>query len=265
MNWIVCPVRNALPFTKAALPTFLAQDIGDISVLLIDNDSSDGTTEWARSEPGISVFWHRRPPLSVAQSWNLALGWLFRWQRVDYALVVNNDVELRSQTYRMLVEDGGPFVTAVGVNNREQFGESIDVKNKRPHPDFSCYLIRKECWEKVGKFDECFDVAFYEDNSYHVRMHRAGVNAYCIGVPFLHHASGTIKSATPEEVVRIADAAGSNKQKFFEMYGCYPATPEYDALFIDSSLVPPATVPPAGSIAGGRTPASDPASSSPST
>src|SRR5689334_3601518 len=112
-NWIVVPVRNSLHYTKAALPTFLAQDIGNVRVLILDNDSTDGTGAWARSQDGV-LYWHRRPPLSVAASWNLCLKWLFGEQRQERVLVSNNDVSLRPDTYRLLDADGGPFVTAVG-------------------------------------------------------------------------------------------------------------------------------------------------------
>lgn len=230
MNWIVVPVRNSLHFTKGALPTFLAQDIGNVRVLLLDNDSTDGTGAWARAQNDV-LYWHRRPPLSVAASWNLCLKWLFGEQRQERVLVSNNDVLLRPDTYRLLVEDGGQFVTATGVNSLEQMNQTPEPWKKRPNPDFSCFVIRKECYQKVGPMDESYAGGYVEDCDYHVRMHRAGVLAHSIGLPFLHYASGTIKSATPEEQNRIQKAAEVNRKRFFDKYGCYPGTKEYEGLF----------------------------------
>jgi len=86
-------------------------------------------------------------------------------------------------------------------------------------------------WEKVGKFDECFEGGYVEDCAYHVRMHRAGVYAYTIGIPFYHVGAGTIKNASPKEAKEISERAHNNREVFKGMYGCYPGTIEYYKLF----------------------------------
>ena len=175
MNWALVPVRNNLHLTMAAVKTFLAQDI-PVRVLLIDNGSTDGTAEWARSRHPQVVYVRKDPPLSVAQSWNRGLTLLFNDTRNQHVLVCNNDIELRPDTYRLLLEDGGGFVTGVGVDSRGQIDpdsttqpkDRVDVAtlSRSPHPHFSCYLIRRSVWETVGKFDEGFRGAFCEDSGY---------------------------------------------------------------------------------------------------
>jgi GT2 family glycosyltransferase len=100
----------------------------------------------------------------------------------------------------------------------------------RPHPDFSCFLIWKDVYEKVGSFDE-LPCGFYEDNMYHVRMHRRGVQALCIDVPFFHYSSATLKMADNNDKKAITEAAAQNRELFHKRYGCYPGTKEYEALF----------------------------------
>src|SRR5215471_7850241 len=119
MNYICCPVRNNLALTKRAVASFEKQDIGDVKILIIDKASSDGTSEWLRTSQVRSkniVSSTFMEPLSVAQSWNTMLNWVFMTGE-EWALVVNNDVELRPDTYRLLVEDGGGFVTAIGTRD----------------------------------------------------------------------------------------------------------------------------------------------------
>src|SRR5262249_4871201 len=99
MNHIICPVRNNLHLTKRAVATFLAQDVGDVQVILINNASSVGSNEWIAIRKEIASIYFN-PPLSVAASWNFALQHVFYGIDETYALVVNNDVELRPDTYR---------------------------------------------------------------------------------------------------------------------------------------------------------------------
>jgi len=102
-----------------------------------------------------------------------------------------------------------------------------DPNAKRPHPDFSCFLIRKSLYEKVGPFDENFKIAFCEDGDYDLRMYAAGVRAYCIDLPYLHHGSMTVKNAEVEEVKRIQAQAEKNREYFFKKHGVHMGSGEY--------------------------------------
>ena len=252
MNWILCLTKNNLHLTRNAVKTFLAQDIRDIRVLIIDDDSTDGTLQWAWTMADAGVVAFPGTGSGVAAFWNMGLGFIFGGS--DHALVVNNDVELRPDTYRHLLADGGGFVTAVGSQDQKKLDEcdcelrgigkprwhqhclrhgsaGPDPEARRPHPDFSCFLIRKEIYLKVGPFNENFKGAYVEDGEYHLRMHRAGVKAICLDLPFYHIGAGTLKNASPEEERRIQEQAGRNRAYFREQSGVEIGSPEYYALF----------------------------------
>lgn len=228
MNFILCPVRNNLHLTRKAVASFLAQDIeGGVYVLVVNNASTDGTNEWMQTQRQVAQMYYD-PPLSVAESWNRGLEHCFRLG-AEYVLVVNNDTILRPDTYRRLVKDGGDFVTAVGTRDATKIEELTepDPNAKRPHPDFSCYLIRREVYEKVGPFDENFRIAFCEDGDYDLRLYKAGIRAYCLDLPFLHHGSMTIKNADPIEIRRIQIQADKNREYFKRKWGFAMASEEY--------------------------------------
>ncbi len=227
VNPVVMVVRNALELTKAAVASVMAQDI-PVQLRIVNNDSSDGTEAWLAQIPGIQVDTFH-PGLSGAASWNFALTDVFR--KFDHVLVLNNDVVLRSDFYGELLADGGPFVTGVSVDNAAAIEEDWRY-SRRNHPDFSAFVMRREVWEKVGGFDEQFSPAYFEDNDYHIRMSKAGIWAYTIGIHFYHHASGTLKYSSESDARRIHEGAKLNREKFFKKWGCYPGTPEYDAIFI---------------------------------
>lgn len=230
---VVMVCRNNLPLTKLALRSVLAQDV-PVEVLVVDNCSSDGTSQWLRTKNLMTIFPSRQ--WSLARCWNAALVALWRagWDR---ALIINNDVELRADTVRILRGHGGEFVTCVSVDQRERMGvlgdrtlESLRA-NEREHPDFSCFMLSRSVTDRVGWFDERFWPAYCEDSDYHVRMYRAGVQAVCMDLPFLHHGAGTMKFAAPGERARIERGAQKNRERFRELYGCLPGTAEYGALF----------------------------------
>lgn len=232
MNWVICPIHNGLSMTKALIPDLLAQNIGDVEVLFLLNGAVDGSAEYIRS------LGNRRlhvvnvpPPHGVSRAWNHGLSWCFE-SGAKYVLVVNNDIRMRPDTYRLLVEDGGAFVTAIGSDDPESVAQLVlPTAPKRPHPDFSCYLIRKECWDRVGQFDEGFIGGYCEDWDYHCRMHQAGITAECLDLPFYHIASGTLKDCDEDEQDRIREQAAHNREYFHRKWGFEGATPEYEAFF----------------------------------
>jgi GT2 family glycosyltransferase len=156
-----------------------------------------------------------------------------------HALVVNNDTVLAPLTYAALrgqfMEKGVGIVSAVSVRDQSQLKPKIDAeelaKSHRPHPDFSCFMISRECYYSVGPFDERFEGAYCEDNDYHVRMHKSGWKAVCVDWPFVHVGAGTMKNADKEERARIERMAEANRRRFWEKWGCWPGSKEYERIF----------------------------------
>lgn len=255
-NWIVVLAHGNLDLLQAAVASFHRQDIeGGARILIVNNESDPATTAWIIREQaaGRVSAMHFFPQRGVAHGWNSALRYLFGSERVERVLVVNQDLVLRPDTYRWLDADGGGFVTAVGSADAtcvERPGPepaqlySLSVKPpkhyyaptyplprpeaSRPHPDFSCFLIRRNVWERVGEFDEGFAGAFGEDCDMHVRMHAAGITAYCIDVPFYHVGGGsqTVKRASSAERERIVAQAARNRAYFERKWGFPVPTPE---------------------------------------
>lgn len=223
--------RNSLALTKRAVESVLAQDI-PVELYVIDNDSSDGTPEYLASVEDLAGAYRCSPQVGVSSGWNMGLHRLFLDN--EHVLVVNNDVVLRPDTYRELLADGGLFVTAVGVNEEAAIHGAF-VKAVRPHPDFSAYMIRRECWQRVGPFDHSM-VLYASDADMHVRMHRTGITAHTIGMPFFHYASGTLKTAHPEDAQAIREQADRDRATFEAKWGCKIGSPDYEAIFATPAL-----------------------------
>jgi GT2 family glycosyltransferase len=229
--------------SKACLKSLLAQTAPYATVLAVDNASTDSTPQWLRSTqaltPGIAVITFQQAE-SVARVWNEIMT-VTEQLHLPHVLIVNNDTELLPDTYKEL-EWYAALNHDVGlvscVSRRPGEDMTYDAITARPHPDFSCFLIKLSAWQAIGGFDENCIGAFYEDNCAHVELHRRGIKAVCLSIPFLHHGSATIKSADKREKQRIESNAAHNREYFFSKYGCLPGSPEYDQLFSDSTASP---------------------------
>ncbi len=231
---IVIITKENISLTKLALRSALEQN-PVCDVLCLDNNSQDSTVQYLKTKPVALIALQEQ--VSLAAYWNMALRAAWRMGYETVALC-NNDIRLRQDAVALMTSEGGSFVSCVSVNNEEQMGVPGDRTietlraGKRDRPDFSCFLIRKSVTDKVGFFDEDCWPAFTEDSRYHIRCHHAGIRCVCIDVPFYHEGSATLKEASPRDSVIIQRGAQRNREKFRQMYGCYPnETEKYDKLF----------------------------------
>ena len=238
MNPVLMLTRNNLDLTRRAIESVLLQDCGDIRLLVLDNDSTDGTRDWLGSlfEHESRLQWVPfRPQLGVSAGWNWGLRQLFDFTPAcEHVLVLNNDVVLPKWFYRTLLQHRVDFVTGVAVGEQARNGPPLDAGAPlSPNPDFSAFLMRRAAWAAVGEFNEGM-VHYASDCDWHVRAHRLGVPLWKANVPYWHLGSGTMKRATPEERAAIQAQANADRAVFRALYGCVPGEDAYGKLFSDA-------------------------------
>ncbi len=227
MNPVLILTHNNLELTQRCVASLSLQDI-PTCVHAIDNDSTDGTWAWLKTNTYAPVQYS--PQIGVSAGWNVGLEFFFENEAADHVLVLNNDTVLPPFFYRSLLAYGVSFVTGNTEYETERIPESCPAGELFPHPDFSAFLMRREVWEKVGPFDE--RMKFYaQDLDYHVRAHCQGIQLWNSGIPFYHPRSSTLRNASPEERAEIEAQANQDRAVFRSLYGCGPNDPEYDALF----------------------------------
>jgi GT2 family glycosyltransferase len=239
VNPVIIPTHNCYELTVRCIESVLAQDI-PVKLLVIDNGSTDERLRAYLAQFNIEgthecVFLGRNA--GVSKAWNIGLAAFFNSGAANHALMLNNDLEIPPQYYRLLIETEENFISGVNIgtpNDARYWDNGIvprpERRHRRPHPDFSAFLITKLCWDRVGPFDE--NMVFYaQDCDYHVRMNREGIWAGSINLEYYHYASGTLKQATDEEKQQIALQADADRDEFTKKYGCRIGTAEYDKLF----------------------------------
>jgi GT2 family glycosyltransferase len=227
-HWVVIPCHNNSALLIDGLESILAQTIS-VRIFAIDNGSKDNTPFVLNTLGNEHVVARFDPQLGVAGAWNLGLRKLFNEAGAERVLVTNQDVILRPDTYETLLKEDADFVTA--VSTREPNLLEGPSGGRRPHPDFSCYCISKICYNRVGPFDESYYPAYFEDNDYHIRMAKAGIEAYCLDFPFYHYGAGTMKNATEEELAQYYGPGFLHSKQYFQSkWGVLPGTKQYEEM-----------------------------------
>jgi hypothetical protein len=231
-TWVVMPVLGARDYTIPAIADVLAQTV-PVRLLIINQGVEDAFREEleriAEAHEDRVFVWSHQPPLpSLAATWNRALDFVWACGG-DRAWVVNNDARFLPGTVACLSEiltnTLALFVSCVGVTER-QFDEArthlgdgriVIDDDRRGGPDFSCFLIAQECHEAF-RFDEGFIPAYTEDLDLHRRimLARQGHRIFSVDVPFLHYASGTLKSVDAKQRQQIEAAINAGSRAHYQ-------------------------------------------------
>lgn len=232
MNPVLMLVHNNLEGTKRAVESVLRQDIGDLHLIVMDNDSTPDIRSWLDSREISSPRYS--PQIGVTRAWNIGLEACFDFIGSNHCLLVNNDVELHRSFYRRLLEFRDES-SAPGLVSGISTSDIADIKGlpaqPSPHPDFSAFLIRRYLWRELGGFDDRM-MMYASDNDFHVRAHRAGHRLVNSGIHFYHERSSTMRTAPTDERQALENQAECDRQVFREKWNCAPwETEKYDELF----------------------------------
>ncbi len=226
MNPVLLLVRDNFEMNKRCIDSIFEQDV-PTTLVIVDNSERDDTLKWALDQR-IAIY-PFRPQIGVSRGWNFGIGQLFKdgW---DHVLVPNSDTIIPPWFYRELLSCDVPFVTGISVDSMDAIKEPIPKQRLVERPDFSAFLIRRDCWETVGPFNEQL-VHYCGDMDYHIRAHRLGIPLMNAGVRFYHERSSTLKLATPEEHKAIQLQADKDRATFRSIYGFGANDPQYEEVF----------------------------------
>lgn len=230
INPVLILTRNNIELTKRCVESVRGQDI-PVNIHIVDNGSMDDTPYFCFSQKDIH-FSACGENKGVSYGWNRYIQYNFD-KGAEHILVLNNDTILPKWFYSELLSYDFPFVTGVGI------GELIEEKPKvcepQPNPDFSAFLIRREAWEKIGKFDERMKI-YSSDQDYHIRGWMAGIPMMKVNAPYYHVNSQTLKRATPEDRAAIELQANLDREELRKKWGVSAGGEDYKALFSEANF-----------------------------
>jgi hypothetical protein len=190
------PTLNRFDLLHPAL-LFYLRDFPDTKIYIVDN-GSQGISEKIKHK-NIEVF-EQEQNLGVASSWNVLCNKIF--EKHDYAIILNDDIYFGRKEWE---------VDNLLTNFKHKFYVCTQ--------DWCVFIITKETYNVIGKFDGEFYPAYYEDNDYMYRMKLGGIRMYQIPFlnPFLFTSSQTLDKA-PE----LRTLVENNKKRYVEKWGGMP-------------------------------------------
>ena len=193
------------------LPTLLFYKIEfpDIKIFVLDNGKQGiGRAKEFLSENTVIV--ENEKNVGVAASWNQLCDLIF--EEHDNALLLNDDVYLGKKTFHIksLLENYDSKALYVGEYQ------------------WSVFILPKETFEKVGRFDEKIFPGYLEDNDYMYRMKLLWMTPFVI--PFLNPARYQ-NSSTVEKAPELMELQADNRRYYERKWGGLPGEERFKVPF----------------------------------
>jgi GT2 family glycosyltransferase len=189
---IVIVTRNHLRDMQECLPSLAAQTRLDFTVVVSDNDSTDGTVDWIRREHPAVHLVENRANLGFAEGSNIGLSWALE-QSARYVVLLNPDTVVEPNWLEELVHSAEadptigvcqskiyrypattpPVINTVGNNlhytgvgscghldevDRGQFAEDVEI----PYASGAAMLVKADVVRDIGLLDA--DLFMYHDD-----------------------------------------------------------------------------------------------------
>lgn len=208
---ICCPVYNCIEYTKEFIGSIVSRH--PVKIFIHDNGSKDGVYEWMKDLvlPGkeISVS-HSDENLGISKGANIALKNAMEDPEITHIIYSNNDVVFRKETVdslvwawknrldKRIVRISGPDVRVGNWESKERCWKYISEYASKDHLNliyggsYTCFIMDKEAFEKVGLLDE--NVDYYDDNIHAEEILRRGfVSVTFFPALYMHYGSGTMQ------------------------------------------------------------------------
>jgi len=226
---IVILTWNGLEYTRACLESLAAHTPlrRGVHVIVVDNGSTDGTVEYLRGLPWVTLLENHRN-LGYARGCNRGIraapagcdvlllnndtvilqdGWLDELQRVAYSAP---DVGIVG--CRLVLPDGRLLHAGAEMPLTSFWGQQIGSLEKDVNQYSrdravesvvgACMYIRRVVLDRVGLLDETY-TAYFEDSDYCLRAAQAGFRTLCAGTVTLVHHENTSTRVNHVDFSRI--------------------------------------------------------------
>lgn len=190
------PTYNRADLLLPAL-MFYAQDYPNTEIFVIDNGKQD--IKFNKSIPNLTII-ESDTNIGVAASWNKLCDIIF--DKCDYAMILNDDIYLGRKEWEI-----DNFLT--------NYKKDLYISTQ----DWCSFILPKKTFEQIGRFDEQFYPAYFEDNDYTYRLILNSKSIFQVPFlnPFIYKSSQSILKEPS-----LRDGYLLNEKRYFEKWGGKP-------------------------------------------
>jgi len=206
--------HNGKKYLKTCIESLLNQTYKNFDIYLIDNASSDGSSEYVKQNfPMVKIIRFEKN-LGFAKAYNIAI----RMIDADYIALLNDDTKAHPKWLEELVkaaledekagalgslilfldhpnivQHAGGMITPIGGGIDIGFGKPLHkVDLRKRYVGYVCgaaMLVKKDAFEKVGGFDNDY-FAYFEDVDLCWRMWLQGYKVVLVPTSVVYHKYG---------------------------------------------------------------------------
>lgn len=214
---IVVPVMNQLHYTKKCLQDLSLTKGIETEVIIINNASIDGTKEFLIRTERIHVI-DNVANKGCAASWNQGI----KKSNGDWVVMLNNDVRLPLDWLGNLIataREKKADIISPGIREgilnynfesyASEYTNSMRNAFRKWTPSGVCFSVKKNVFDKVGLFDENYNIGQYEDADFFRRCKNSKIKMGITGRSFIHHFG----SVTQKSIQNKTKTDYSNRNK----------------------------------------------------
>jgi hypothetical protein len=235
---IIVPAYNQLGYCRQCVTSILANTSQPYKLILVDNGSTDGVSEYFDSVAQATVV-HAQTNRGFAGGINLGLthipghavllnsdtlvprGWL---ARLEAALLSDDRIGMvgpMSNYVSGIQQINGPAFST--LEEIAAFSDKLAVEKQGRLHDVSrlvgfCMMIRDTVLRAVGGFDESFGLGNYEDDDYCLRVHQAGYRLCVAEDCFVFHYGSRTFLGMGVTGERWQALLAENQEKFLQKW-----------------------------------------------
>lgn len=235
---IVIVTYNNLEYNKLCIRSIKEYcDMTSLEVIVVDNNSTDGTAQWLDKEPGIKVV-KSKVNLGFIEGTNKGIE--VANKNNDILLLNNDTVIMPNSIFNLkmaLYSDNS--IGAVGpITNNASYTQNIDLKYddfkdyiefamKNNVHDFNkyeerlklvgfCMLVSRRVIDEVGVLDELFSPGNFDDDDFSLRIVKGGYKLILARDSYVHHF-GSLSFG--KDMNKLREIIKINSDKFYEKWG----------------------------------------------
>ena len=235
---IIIITYNNLDYNRICLESIRKYTPSDTyEVIIVDNNSSDGTREWLKEQTDIKLILNGEN-LGFPKGCNLGIDIS---KKDNDILVLNNDTKVTPRWLDNLkiclysdekigaaasITNNCSNYQAINVpytdiENMIDFADKNNISNSEKWEEKSrlvafCMLIKREVINKIGTFDERFTPGNFEDDDLCMRIIEAGYKLMLCNDSFIHHFGST---SFKENYTKFSNILKTNAHKFEAKWG----------------------------------------------